>query len=113
MTITIATIAFDQKMVNGQSLLSQNFAAAPISAETLKISVTDPKPTKDYVGNQRAEGKLTFRDSAGAVKGIVSLNTSFRADQTVAEREAMLAVAAALAGHAAFKDASAKGKITL
>lgn len=112
MTITIATIDFDQKSITGQTALLQNFAAAPVSAEQLKVSVTDPKPTKDYVGNQRAEGKVTFRDSTGTVRGIVSLNTSFRADQTVAEREAMLAVVAALGGNAAFKDAAAKGKLT-
>lgn len=109
--MTVNAIVFDHKVTNGQAVTLQNFAAAPLVAEQLKISVTDPKPTKDYVGNQRSEGKVTFRDALGAVKGIVSVNTSFRADQTVAEREAMLATGAALAGHASYKDAAAKGKL--
>lgn len=111
MTITVNTKAFDVKSSSENSVELQNFAVPAISAERLRLAYSDPKPTKDYVGNGRSEGKFTFRDASGAVTGILSVNASIRADVSEADRVTMLATVAALAGEAKFVSLVKRGQL--
>lgn len=111
MTITVNAIAFDVKRSNGTSVELQNFAVAPLVAQTMKIAVSDPKPQKDFVGMGKAEGKITFRDAQGAVSGIYTISSSVRADVSDADKTSQLTTIVALAGHASFTNAVKFGKV--
>jgi len=111
MTITVNTKAFDVKSSSENYVELQNFAVAAIAAERMRLAYTDPKPTKDYVGNGRSEGKLTFRDATGAVTGILSINSSIRADVSETDRTTMLSTLAALAADAKFVALVKRGQI--
>lgn len=108
MTITINTLAFDVKSVSDTTVNLQNFAVPAIGAPTLKVSVSDPKPVKDFVGTSKAEGKLTFRDATGAVIGIYAVTSSVRADVSETDRLAHLSTLGALVAHQSFEDAVVK-----
>lgn len=111
MTITVTAKAFDVKSSSETYVSLQNFAVPAISAEQMKISYSDPKPTKDFVGMGKAEGKVTFRDALGAVTGILSINSSIRADVSETDRTAMLALITALGGDAKFIATVKRGQI--
>lgn len=111
MTITVNTKAFDVKSSSETYVELQNFAVPAVMAERLKLSYTDPKPTKDYVGNGRSEVKLTFRNAAGEVVGILSMNTSIRADVAEADRLSFLATLAACGGDAKVQNMVKRGQI--
>lgn len=111
MTISVNNTPFDVKSANGTSVELQDFSVPAVQAARLKISYSDPKPTKDFVGTSKSEGKFTFRDTTGQVIGILCLKTSIRADVTEVARTAMLHTLAELAGHEKYANTAVRGQV--
>lgn len=101
MTITVNAIPFDLSTIEKDSVTLRDFTGEAIDDSTLSFKRVAPKPTKDFVGMEKGEAKLTVRDAQGKVSAIYILSTSIRADQTEASKLAGLTTLVAVGGHAA------------
>lgn len=101
MTITVNEIPFDLFSTEKDIVSYRDFTGENSDNPTLVFKRALPKPTKDFVGMEKSETKLTLRNSAGELVGIFSLSTSIRADQLESVKTSGLSTMAAVAAHAA------------
>lgn len=100
MTITANAIPFDLHTVDRDQVILRDFTGESIDDAVLQYKRIGAKPTKDFVGMEKGEVKLSVFDGVGKLAGIYVINTSIRADQTEASRAAHMATLTALSSHA-------------
>ena len=100
MTITVNSLPFDIFSSEKDAVILRDFTGEAPDDAQLSFKRVLPKPTKDFVGMEKGEVKLTIKDSAGKLAGIYLLSTSVRADQLEATKAANLATLLAAGAHA-------------
>lgn len=99
MTITVNAKPFDLHSVERDQVILRDYTGESTDDAKLSYKRAAARPTKDFVGMEKGEVKLTVLDSVGKLAGIYTISTSVRADQLEADRAGNLATLAALAGH--------------
>lgn len=100
MTITVNAVPFDIYSQEKDTVSFRDFSGESVDDTRLQFKRAAATPTKDFVGMEKTEVKMSVFDSTGKLAGIYALSTSIRADVVEADRAANMATVAALAGNA-------------
>lgn len=111
MTITVNTKPFDIFSQEKDIVQFRDFTGESVDDARLQFKRVEAHPTKDFVGMEKGEVKMSVFDAAGKLSGVYTISTSVRADVLEADRATNMATLAALAGHAAVLSLVKEGRL--
>lgn len=111
MTITVNTKPFDIYSQEKDVVSFRDFSGESVDDARLQFKRTSASPTKDFVGMEKTEVKLSVFDATGKLEGIYTISTSIRADVTEAARAGNMVTVAALAGDASVLNLVKEGRL--
>lgn len=111
MTITVNAIPFDIHSQEKDVMIFRDFSGESIDDKRLQFKRIEAHPTKDFVGMEKGEVKMSVFDTAGKLSGVYTISTSVRADVLEADRVANMTTVAAIASHAATVSLVKEGRL--